>query len=123
MNRPNSGPRDLDFYLLDRCSARVTDNVECSTFAHVPRLIDWVARNLRDLLRGEIRARRISREVSFELKFFPYLGEFLDRKFQVFFRMSGGDLGSDAGGPLWHNWVKESDNIDSQIQKSIRHFL
>ena len=58
-----------------------------------------------------------------KLVFLADLGEFLDRKLQILPGVGRGNLGPDPGCPLWHHRIKETDDIDSQSEKSIRHFL
>ena len=47
------------------------------------------------------------------LQFFVYFGERFDGEFQVFPRMRGGDLRTDARGGMWHDRIEESDHVNA----------
>src|SRR5882762_11894456 len=44
------------------------------------------------------------------LQFLIYFGEGINREFQVFARMRGGDLRADARGAVWNDRIKEADH-------------
>jgi hypothetical protein len=50
------------------------------------------------------------------LEFFIYLRERINREFQVFARMRGGDLRADARGAVWNDRIKEADHVNSFLQ-------
>src|SRR5712691_5032351 len=48
-------------------------------------------------------------------QFLIYFGEGLNREFQVFAGMRGGDLRADACGAMWNNRIKEADHVNAFI--------
>jgi len=56
-------------------------------------------------------------------EFLADFAEFLNGKFQVFFRMSSRDLRSDSSSSARHNRKKETDDVKSQGEKPVSHFL
>src|SRR6267154_2957787 len=50
------------------------------------------------------------------LQFLTYFGEGLNREFQVFARMRGGDLRANACGAMWNDRIKEADHVNSFFQ-------
>ena len=57
------------------------------------------------------------------LQFFVYLGERVNREFQVFPRMRGGDLRANARGAMWNNWIKETDHVNILLQHARSELL
>jgi len=49
-------------------------------------------------------------------QFFVHFGEGINREFQVFARMRGGDLRADAGGAMWNDRIKEADHVNAFLQ-------
>ena len=49
------------------------------------------------------------------LQFLIYFVEGLNREFQVFAGMRGGDLRADACGAMWNNRIKEADHVNAFV--------
>ena len=68
---------------------------------------------------NKTRAACVPRHCADSLKKCPllqlliYLGEGVNRQFQVFAGMGGGDLRADTRGAVRNDWIKEADHVDA----------